>query len=378
MQRSVIVVQPYLAEYRRAFFDGVAERLAADGTNFELVVGRPLGRQAARGDQANLPEYARAVPTWRISIADRSVRWKRVPLRGADLVISELGSGVAENYPMAVSGRVRFAAFGHGYAAVTPPNRIDGALERWQIRRACHLFAYTESGRDAMVRAGADPGSVTVVRNTIDADALEQHRRTVTEHERAELRRRSGLADDAVVAAFIGGLDGSKRLDELFDVAEAVARRQPRFVLVVAGDGVERSEVERRCAEAPWLRYVGRVDDRGKAILASISSILLNPGRVGLVAVDSFVLGLPIVTTNWALHAPEFDYLEHGRTAIVADDDVASVTEAVVCLLDDRERLDLMSKACRSEWPSHRIDDMIGRFCDGIDRALSVRSTSRP
>lgn len=40
--------------------------------------------------------------------------------------------------------------------------------------------------------------------------------------------------------------------------------------------------------------------------------MLLNPGRVGLVAVDALVLGLPVLTSDAGRHAPEIEYLTEG------------------------------------------------------------------
>jgi glycosyltransferase involved in cell wall biosynthesis len=306
------------------------------------------------------------------------VRWKRVRWRPADLVVSELGSGVLENYPIAFRHRSRFAVLGHGFAAVTVPNRVDAALEGWQIRRARHLFAYTDTGRDEMIRAGAEPGRITVVRNTIDTASLESCMDQLDESVRASSLERFGLDDSQPVAVSIGGLDSSKRLGMLVDIAERVALRLPGFVLVVAGEGVERPFVERLAGEVSWLRYAGRVDEAGKAALASVASLMLNPGRVGLVAIDSFVLGLPIVTTDWPYHAPEIGYLEHGRTAVIAPDDADAASSAVVELLTDRERLARLASACRSERSKYRLDDMVERFCIGIVTALTDSPDDRP
>lgn len=370
--RSVLVLQPYLPEYRRPFFDRVVARLQEMGVVVELVVGRATGGQAARSDESKLPSYARVTRTWRVVIGDRSVRWKRVRTRGADLVVSELGSGVLENYRLAVFHRKRFAGFGHGYAAASRPNRLDAALEGWQIRRAGHLFAYTDAGRDSMVRAGADPSNITVVRNTIDTAGLEAAVDAIDGSVRSAQFDRLGLDPSLPIALFVGALDESKRLGLLVEAAARVADVIPGFVLVVAGDGTARADVERLAAGTPWIRYVGRVDEHAKAACAAVASVLLIPGGVGLVAVDSFVLGLPIVTTDWPHHGPEFGYLEHGRTAIVTADDLQSYADGVIDLLSDPERLELMSAACRNERTSYRIEEMVDRFCDGVVRALDL------
>jgi glycosyltransferase involved in cell wall biosynthesis len=93
---------------------------------------------------------------------------------------------------------------------------------------------------------------------------------------------------------------------------------------------------------------------------------MLMPGRVGLCAVDSFALRTPVVTTNWPWHAPEFEYLENGRNAVVTPDDPMAYASAVQELLNDRSRLASLREACRRDAAHYTIDGMAARFCDGL------------
>ena len=64
-----------------------------------------------------------------------------------------------------------------------------------------------------------------------------------------------------------------------------------------------------RTGRVVLLGQVGTVD---VARAGAVSRLLLNPGRVGLVAVDALALGLPVLTTGAARHAPEIEYLREG------------------------------------------------------------------
>ena len=62
------------------------------------------------------------------------------------------------------------------------------------------------------------------------------------------------------------------------------------------------------------------------------ATVLLNPGRIGLTAVDALALRIPIVTTSTALHGPEAEYLIHGESVFATADDPSAFVEAALAL----------------------------------------------
>jgi hypothetical protein len=98
---------------------------------------------------------------------------------------------------------------------------------------------------------------------------------------------------------------------------------------------------------------------------------MLNPGRVGLNAVDSFVMRTPMVTTDWPLHAPEFDYLVNDENAVIVGDSVDEYSLAVVDLLKNEERLSKLQTGCAAMTSQLTIESLVDRFSAGILTALS-------
>jgi glycosyltransferase involved in cell wall biosynthesis len=233
------------------------------------------------------------------------------------------------------------------------------------------VFLYTERGATAAKRAGAPPERITVLNNTIDSQPVLD---AAARLDRAESERHLGLPQfcPGPVGAFIGGLDESKRIDFLLAAADLIRGAVPTFCLVVAGDGVQRQTVEAAAASRSWLRYVGTIDVAGKGAMANVADLLLNPGRVGLIGIDSLAMAVPIVTTDWPLHAPEVDYLEDGRTAVFTGDTVEDFASAVVSLLRDDTLRYRMADACRAERSRFSIDAMAQRFVDGVSTALEL------
>jgi len=368
-RRAVTLIQPYLPRYRYPLFERCHTLLAELDIGFEVLHGAPLGDQAWRGDAVGAA-FAEAVRTRAFRVGRASLRWKPVVRRTApcDLTIVELAAGAVESLVLCAQRPARTALWGHGYSAVSSSNWLDTRIEAWMMRRARHVFVYTERGAAAAKRAGALPSRVSVLNNTIDTSAIVG---AADRLDRPESARRLGLSAGCLgpVGAFIGGLDQSKRIAFLLAAADLIHRSVPTFSLLVAGDGVCRRTIEAAAASRPWLRYIGPIDDQRKGAVANVADVLLNPGRIGLIAIDSFAMAVPIVTTDWPLHAPEVDYLDD-RTAVFTRDTAEDYASAVVTLFRDQPRRRRLADACRAERSRFSIDAMARRFVDGVSAAL--------
>ena len=302
----------------------------------------------------------------------RTLGWKAVvrKTRAADLVVCELSSGSLENYTQALRHKHGLASWGHGYATTTKPHRLDTALERWLMRRSNVFFAYTERGRQRAKEFGLSDSRIVVLQNTVDTTGLQAAMDQVSANSTMGTPDDWNLGTDDSVCVFLGALDRSKRLDFLLAASEVIFREMPSFRLVIAGDGPERDFVKRAVSERPYLRYVGRVGDLEKASLAATARLMLNPGRVGLTAVDSFVMRTPMVTTYWPLHAPEFDYLINDENAVIVNDSVEDYARAVLDLLHDQEKLAKLKAGCSATASEMTMESLVERFSAGILRAL--------
>jgi glycosyltransferase involved in cell wall biosynthesis len=367
----VVVLQEAVPTYRGPFFGRLHDGLAEIG--IELLV--------AAGERPGQGDGAREWP-WLVQRPVSTIRaWPHLTrlhlgsvLEHADLVVAEQALRHAETY--ALLTRYRFggtplAMWGHGHTRVKPVS----ALERWALRRLTNrahwFFAYTKGARAAVISGGFPAGRVTVVQNAINTEELVAARRAVAVSEAAELRRGLGLPDRGV-CLFIGSFVPAKRLDFLLAAAERIAARTSEFALVVAGDGPERITVEQAAGRHPWLRFVTSVNTVQKARLASISELLLVPGRVGLVAVDSFATETPIVTTSWPFHGPEFEYLVNGENALVTEDNVEAYASAVESLLMSPATLERLMQGCASAARRHTLEAMVRYFTQGVVAAVTA------
>jgi glycosyltransferase involved in cell wall biosynthesis len=132
--------------------------------------------------------------------------------------------------------------------------------------------------------------------------------------------------------------------------------------------------VEKASARVDWIHYLGAKNDVEKVPYWAISKLLLMPGAVGLVVLDSFALGIPMVTTAVQTHGPEIDYLDDGVNGIIVPewDSAESYAIAVVNLLRDESRRQKMSENCLSVSENYTVEKMAEFFAKGICSALST------
>lgn len=377
---------PFLSDFRRSFYARLRHDLDTRGITLVVAYGEPYSAdQRARRDViADLHgvdlEGAVRVPQRQAWIAGRPLVHKRLGslVRSSDVLVVDQSLRNLELYPLLLrqlAGRgPAVAMWDHGRTYTKPQSGLEQSLKFALTRRARWFFAYTDGGVRAVTDNGFPPQRTTSVQNAVDTTALAAAYDAVGERELAEIRAEYGLTPGRT-ALFIGALSESKRIPFLLDVAEEIGRRVPGFRLLVAGAGDEERYVHAaRAAGSSVVVPVGRASGPRKALLGAASDVMLMPGLVGLCAVDSFVLRTPIVTTHWPWHAPEFEYLEDGRNAVVTADD--AYADAVTDLLTGSGgRLDALRSACAEDARRYTVEEMSRRFAEGLVSLLAEART---
>lgn len=360
----VLVLQPYVPTYRVAFFEKLDQKLRGVGLRLQVLAGEAAGPQAVRGDQEQARPWLRRVAVRRPLPWTSRVHSRAIPpdlRRRARVVVAELTLTSVDAWRLGLVRRSEWSLlyWGHADDYVTKGSWLTRNARAVLMRLGDGVLAYTEGGRQRALAAGLPNSRIFVVQNSTDVPAFEWQTRTG--------RRKAQFA-------FIGALDGSKRLEMLLEVADEVAQRRSDFVLVVAGDGVQRPFLQAAAKSRSYLKLVGRIGAREKLKLASESIAFLMPGRVGLVTIDSFNLGLPILTTRWRLHAPEYEYLRNGYNSIIVDDDVESMADAVISLIEDDVLLKRLVDGCRESAEIYTLDAMVDNFFGALLRVGDLSS----
>jgi glycosyltransferase involved in cell wall biosynthesis len=370
---KLLIVQPYIPSYRVSFFRRLRSSLADIGVEMRIAAGRPDAAARLRLDDRSESGADFSLNESRFGIGTRTASLRRLgPAVGdwaPERVIIEQAIKNLEAYPLLTRSSIargpRVAMWGQGRTYSTGQSRAEAAIKQWLTRRSDWLFTYTEGGAEYVINHGFPRNRVTVLKNTLDTDALLADLNAVESEDVVRLQSALGLKPGRT-ATFLGGVDQHKGIGFLLEAASEIARLLPGFVLLVGGSGAQVSDVLRAQESGYPVRYLGRIEGADKAVVLRASDLLLIPEWIGLVAVDSLVSGVPIVATRHGSHSPEHEYLEDGRTVLYADHEIDAYARAVVTLLCDPDRLGAMSAAGVLEAESLSLQGMVDRFSDGV------------
>lgn len=374
----VVIFYKSIAHYRRRFYDMLRERLSEDGIELEVIYGEPLSYERARRDRIDLV-WAHKSHLRSIVVAGHEVIWQPglTRLRHGDLVIVEQASKLLLNYlvfGLQRLGLVRMAFWGHG--RTTRAHELTALGERakaFMSRRAWWWFAYNERSASFVRELGYPDDRITRVQNSIDTAALAAAAARVDAERLAALRAELGLQGNNV-CIFVGAMYADKRLPFLLDACELIRRDVPDFEIVFVGDGPESAVVREAAGHTPWLNYVGARFGGDVVPYFLLAKLALMPGLVGLGVLDSFVLGVPMITTDVRYHSPEIEYLRDGVNGLVVAGDPSprAYANAVVSALGDEALLARLREGCRDGRDLYTIENMVENFAAGVRAALAA------
>lgn len=363
MTLKLVIVQPYVPRYREPFFDGLRLFLERFNISLTVAVGQPSEIMKERGDAINR-EWIRTYNEHNLAIGKRFIRVgtaRSIWRNAAAVIVPDYGSSWDSNLAcLRFFGPEYIGVWGHIKSYRGRENVVDRAIERWQLRRASHVFAYMPAGEEEAKRIGVDPMKITCVMNTLDVASLEKcasHAEAVDldiRYDGFPLNRKKSFG-------YIGGLDAVKRIDFLSKVLDRLWEVDPEIKLYVCGKGRDSNLLDVSVARGQTT-LLGYADEALKARLARSIRALLMPGAIGLVAVDALALKLPILATTLEPHGPEAEYLEEGVSLFTAGDTV----ESYVTLL-----LNASTSGISADFPPPpSMDSMVRNFGEGVKTML--------
>jgi len=229
---------------------------------------------------------------------------------------------------------------------------LDSFLCRWRSA----VVAVSECVRRDITRNLSIPEEkVHVLYNGVDVERFGGGGR------RAATRAALGLRPDDVAIIYHGRLVSQKNPEALVKIAAEVAQRRKGVVVLVAGDGPRREDLERLAAEknvSGLIRFLGRRDDIPDLLQAADIYVLpsLKEGFSNAL-VEAMAAGLPAVATDVGGNA---EAVEHGRSGwIVPPRDDGLLLNAVAALVDDAAERARMSQEARRRARFFSIENMI-------------------
>ena len=349
--------------------------LEAEGIHLRLVTASGMLEDAAKGDHAQLA-WAEQRQFREISIRGESLLWQSGfdLARSSDLIVTEQATKQLFNVVLAYGQRMlgtRHVFWGHGRNFQASIEGGSGeALKRRLTQRAHWFFSYNDLSSQAAIESGMPADRITPLMNSTDTLAM---RNVIAGLNTEQVRAEFGFGDGPL-GLFMAGLTPYKRPDFLIEAAIEVRRQLVDFELVVIGDGSLREVVAQASEEHSWIHWLGAMYDDDRLGPASMCSVQLMPGLVGLNIVDGFALSIPTVTIEADGHGPEIDYLENGVNGAILPigSTPAEYATHVVELLSDEPALQDM-RAEAERWGQRlSIQDMAQRFVAGTKAALAA------
>ena len=370
--KRVAIVQRRLTHYREPLFEGLRGFLIRHGVKLELLVGHGTPAEEKKHDAGELP-WAKTIPTHYLGGGRLCLQPLRSHLDGVDLLIVTQENKLIQNHVLLLAPRrFKLAFWGHGANLQSDnPNGLRERYKRWTTNRVDWWFAYTQMSADLVSTAGFPDNRITVLNNAVDTSELQRQRQSVTPEETHALRESLDFGTGPV-GVYVGSLYADKRLDFLFEAAEAIRHEVPDFHVLILGEGPERDKVQAWCDAHPWARWVGARFGREKVAYVSTAKVMLNPGLVGLGILDAFVCGVPMLSTDCGIHSPEIAYLENGVNGVMTADDLSAYVWASVNLLRDTQALGALRTGCVASAQEYTVENMARRFADGVMGCLEA------
>jgi glycosyltransferase involved in cell wall biosynthesis len=174
---------------------------------------------------------------------------------------------------------------------------LGGGLDRFLCQRADRVLAVSPLLAELLAREGAAAAPCTLPWRLPPARSLE---------ERRAARAAYGIAQDSQVALYAGNLDGYQGLDALFEPLARFARRNPRFVWLIATASSARTLRARlsRHGLSAQSRVVPLGDEAARRRAHAAADLALVPraaaGGFPIKLLDAMARGVPVLAAELA------------------------------------------------------------------------------
>ena len=171
----------------------------------------------------------------------------------------------------------------------------------------------------------------------------------------------------------LGSLYPDKRPDLMVAVGDKLNAANARTNVLVVGSGPDQDMIAGAASQRSWMTYKEAAFGREKALALAASDVLLVPGVAGLVVLDSFAAGLPMMSAHMKHHPPETEYVRPDVNGLMLDEGATAEDFALALddVLESPDRLQEIARAASASGDILTIDNMIRNFADGIEHALS-------
>lgn len=372
----VAIVSKSMAHYRVPFYSLLEQQLARFGIALRLYYTIPSDNDYAAAAASTL-DWATQVRIRSLRVPGGTLLWQPIlrQVMTSQLVIVEQASKLALNYLLIAAqglGGPRVAYWGHGRNFQA--ERGDRWVEWTKAKLSTHVhwwFAYNAVSARTVAQLGFPESKITVVNNSVDTKAMRTAAGALSQECLSKAATELSVGGNNI-CIYSGRMYEEKRIAFLLEAATSIRERIPDFELIIVGTGPDAPLVTQAAAQHRWIHYAGARYGSEALPLFGLSKLILMPGAVGLVLLDSFAYQVPLITTKNALHGPELDYLVDGVNGCIVESggSPGEFARKVVYLLTHSESLERLRAGCEASAQLYSIEEMAARFASGVTAAL--------
>jgi glycosyltransferase involved in cell wall biosynthesis len=385
------------AQYQAPLFRRMAAR-----EDVELQVAYCTLRGA---EAAHDPEFGATVQ-WDVPLLD-GYSWVQVPNRGSggesfwglrnsglwriireghfDAVLCYVSYRRATFWIGRLAAKLSGAAFLFG-TDTTTLNPLDGRMWKRSVKKALWPFLFrladqvivpSSGSRELMRSLGLPDERVTITPYVVDNDWWLAQSAKV---DRAAVRGSWGASESDGVVLFCAKLQPWKRP---FDLLEAFAKSGlPNTLLVFAGDGPLRAELESRVASlglGKRVRFLGFVNQSQLPAIYTAADLMVLPSvydAFGVVVNEAMLCGCAVAASDHVGAAR--DLIVQGRTGFVYPcGDVDTLARVLQQAIGDRAKLNEMQRTARARMETWSPRENIEATLEAVSRGIARLRGSR-
>jgi len=261
--------------------------------------------------------------------------------------------------------------WGHGRNLQGNKYSFKEKFKKYINRYVDYWFAYTEYSKQILLQQNIDNNKITVVNNTIDVSELSDNAKKYNADSLNIIKDEVGIASNNV-AIFCGGFSENKNIKFLIDACYEIKELVQDFEVILIGSGPDQKHVIDAAQNNKWIHYVGEKYGIDRVPYFLISKAMLLPGAVGLAVIDSFSLGVPMITVDNESHGPEASYLQDEVNSLITSRDLTCYAKTVSNYFRDVDLQNKLKSGCVLMARDITIENMVARYVAGVKSAINL------
>lgn len=217
---------------------------------------------------------------------------------------------------------------------------------------ADYHLVYGNRSRNLMIMSGFNSEKVITVYNSLDYDV---HKRFYKQKDQIVLNKlRMKLfpkESELPIVIFIGRITKEKKISYMLEAAHLSKRKGINYNCLIVGGGSELETLQKLSVSLRMedsVNFYGPCyDEDMNAKLIMLAECCVSPGEVGLTAIHSMSLGIPVITHNNIFNqGPEAEAVIQNRTGLLFEENnIKSLSDTIDDLILNKKKV-LMEKYC--------------------------------